>query len=229
MLRRGLLPLEIHPDDVPYGYRVAGVILERVDQRITMRTYEQEFYDLKIGPDGFVRIPFKFWNLAGTEIPFEIVLQVTSNAVRRGPNVDFWSQREFCGPCGRDTLEEDAQRFYETGALEPLQQQSADACQRWKSSSITLKGPFKKENGQAYVALLPDLKEVADSMESLRRSPYLLCEDDMAFGEPHTSHNVIRRSGRGNFSHWNDAVYFSSSDGSDPNTNGREYTLVRPR
>jgi hypothetical protein len=227
MLRRGLLPLQIHPDDVPYGYRVAGVMLERVDQQITMRTFEREFQDLKIDPDGFVRVAFKYANLAGTEIPYELALQVTSSAIRRGPNVDFWAQREFCGSCGRDTLQEDAQRFYETGKLDPMPPRVTDACHRWKESAVVLNRPFRRETGQAYSALLPELKDMADSMEGLHKSPFLLCENDKMIGQPHTDYDVIRRSGRGNFSHWVDALYFSSSDGSDPNTNNRQYSLVR--
>ena len=59
-------------------------------------------------------------NLAGVETPVTIALEVTLEAVRRGTNVDYYIQREFCGACGSDTLEEDAKRFYDTEESEPL-------------------------------------------------------------------------------------------------------------
>jgi hypothetical protein len=67
-----------------------------------------------------VRTSFTVNNLAGATIPVEVALQVTTEAIRRGSNVDYYIQREFCGVCGSDTLEEDAKRFYATGELEPL-------------------------------------------------------------------------------------------------------------
>jgi hypothetical protein len=36
-------------------------------------------------------------------------------------------------------------------------------------------------------------------------------------------HDLIRQTGRGRYSHWANTLYFSSSDGSDPRTNGRSY------
>jgi hypothetical protein len=62
---------------------------------------------------------FEFPNLAGTFVPVEIALEVSPEAVRRGSNIEFYVQRTYCGECGRDTLDEDAERFYETGVLEP--------------------------------------------------------------------------------------------------------------
>jgi SAM-dependent methyltransferase len=49
-------------------------------------------------------------------------------------------------------------------------------------------------------------------------------EAGRALGPPHSPHADIRASGSGRFSHWQELVYFSASDGSDPNTNGRAYT-----
>jgi hypothetical protein len=183
---------------------------------------------LKVDPDGFVRISFKFSNLAGAEIPIEVPLEVTPEAVRRGGNIDHYIQRDFCGSCGNDTFYEDAERFYATGEIEPLAQLTG-ACERGKDSRTVLAKPFVREVGHSYLANLPDHIGLADSPETPRRSPFLLCENGSELRDAHSIHDTIRRDGRGRHSHWGAALYFSSSDGSDPNTNGREYALVRVR
>jgi hypothetical protein len=226
MVRRGLLPLRIHPEDVRYGYRVHGVVLEPVDGRLTMRNWEREFRNLRVEPDGYVRITFNMTNLAGVEIPVTIALEVTQEAVRRGTNVDYYIQREYCGACGSDTLEEDAKRFYETEEAEPLDR-LAGVCRGPKESRIELKKPYAREAGFAYLAALPELAEAADNPKASQRSPFFLCEERTAISGPHSIHDNIRRYGRGQYSHWGEHLYFSSSDGSDPNSNGREYALVR--
>jgi hypothetical protein len=67
-----------------------------------------------------------------------------------------------------------------------------------------------------------------DSHEEPRRSAAQLLENGVALGPAHASHDAIRRKGKGRFSHWGDALYFSTSDNSDPNTNGRRYALWLP-
>jgi pectate lyase len=46
-------------------------------------------------------------------------------------------------------------------------------------------------------------------------------------GPAHSFHQEIRESGRGRFSHWGTDLLFSTSDNSDPNTNGRSYQAIR--
>jgi hypothetical protein len=41
-------------------------------------------------------------------------------------------------------------------------------------------------------------------------------------------HDQIRHEGKGRYSHWGDHVFFSSSDNTDPRTNGRTYRAVYP-
>ena len=36
-------------------------------------------------------------------------------------------------------------------------------------------------------------------------------------------HEAIAQVGEGRYSFWGDTLYFSTSDNSDPNTNGRQY------
>jgi hypothetical protein len=56
-------------------------------------------------------------------------------------------------------------------------------------------------------------------------SSLMVFEDGHPLGPAHALHPDIRRLGGGRFSHWGDQIYFSASDGSDPRTNGRRYTV----
>lgn len=67
-----------------------------------------------------------------------------------------------------------------------------------------------------------------DSMGSAGSQAVLL-EDGKPLGPAHALHDAIRSRGGGRFSHWERTVYFSTSDGSSPRTNGRRYTLRVPR
>ncbi len=51
-----------------------------------------------------------------------------------------------------------------------------------------------------------------------------LFEDGRPLGPGHGDHPEIAALGAGRYSHWDDCVWFSSSDGSDPRTSGRVYT-----
>lgn len=57
-------------------------------------------------------------------------------------------------------------------------------------------------------------------------SRLILLENDHPLPSPHMPHEDIRRHGRGRYSHWGRHVYFSSSDNTDPRTNGRVYRLI---
>src|SRR5205085_9295433 len=52
-----------------------------------------------------------------------------------------------------------------------------------------------------------------------------LCEDGRRLGPVHSEHAAIASAGHGRYSHWGDTLYFSTIDGSDPNINGRRYTV----
>jgi hypothetical protein len=93
---------------------------------------------------------------------------------------------------------------------------------------IVLTKPFPIQDGHAYRAALPSLANLSDSNEKLFHSPVLLCENNKLLGPPHTFHAEIAKKGLGGFSHYQDHVVFSSSDNSDPNSNGRQYTIVVP-
>jgi len=60
-----------------------------------------------------------------------------------------------------------------------------------------------------------------------RGDHYLIFEDDTPLLGPAASHDDIRRLGQGRYSVWDDTVYLSSTDNSDPRWNGRTYRLLR--
>jgi hypothetical protein len=92
----------------------------------------------------------------------------------------------------------------------------------------TLDPPFPHHRGHIWAAGTPDLVDIADNEDAPKRSPAFLFEDGHQLPRPHASHDDIDRDGAGRFSHWSTCVYFSSSDNTDPNTNGRKYVLLVP-
>jgi len=90
---------------------------------------------------------------------------------------------------------------------------------------LRLQGPFQREHGFCWVAKLPDSLPPGDQGGSIA-SPVVLIEGTQALGPGHVLHSDIRKHGRGRYSHWGSRLYFSTSDNSDPNSKGREYTLV---
>lgn len=97
-----------------------------------------------------------------------------------------------------------------------------------KGKRITLKKPYPPNRGFAYIAHVTGLEQISDSIGRPRRSPVVLCEMGHILGPPHTVHEEIRQLGQGRFSHWSTYIVFSSSDNSDPNSNGREYLVILP-
>lgn len=89
---------------------------------------------------------------------------------------------------------------------------------------LPLEGPYIRQGGKHFVARLPEtLEAVADANEAPRRSRLMLYEDGTILGLAHSLHDHITRHGGGRFSHWGANLHFSTPDGSDPNTNGRQY------
>jgi len=68
----------------------------------------------------------------------------------------------------------------------------------------------------------------ADLPRSPEDSFLELYEDGQRLGPPHSSHDHIRNIGQGAFSHWGRELFFSTSDGSSPLTNGRTYLVRSP-
>lgn len=67
--------------------------------------------------------------------------------------------------------------------------------------------------------------ESGDASSSKRQSDLQVFENGIPLGPAHSQHDAVRLVGGGAYSHWGGALYFSSSDNSDPRTNGRDYTI----
>jgi len=65
-----------------------------------------------------------------------------------------------------------------------------------------------------------------DTISNIRQSRLSLFEDDRPLGPPHQDHAEIRTLGKGRYSDWDNYILFSSSDNSDPRTNGRRYHAI---
>lgn len=92
-------------------------------------------------------------------------------------------------------------------------------------------GPFVHQRGLMWQISAPQLCRLADNAhapDAQQRSPVFVFEDDRQLAFPHSIHQDIERRGAGRFSHWGESIYFATSDGSDPNRNGRLYRLIYP-
>jgi SAM-dependent methyltransferase len=83
--------------------------------------------------------------------------------------------------------------------------------------------PFRHESGDCWSASLPGLVRYADDQTHLVRSTLALYEDGKSLQRSHSPLDDIKDLGGGRYAHWEDRLYFASSDASDPNCNGRAY------
>jgi hypothetical protein len=94
--------------------------------------------------------------------------------------------------------------------------------------AITLPTAWITQEGGSRFACLLDGVDLSDDVDHPVASMIRLYEDGLQVGPPHASLDEIQRSGAGRYSHWEGTLYFSSSDGSDPRTNGRRYEVRAP-
>jgi hypothetical protein len=73
---------------------------------------------------------------------------------------------------------------------------------------------------------LPFPFEVATDDFGSEGSNLQLMEDNRPLGPDHSLHDEIRRQGKGRYSHWRQDLRFSTSDNTDPRTNGRQYDAI---
>jgi hypothetical protein len=92
---------------------------------------------------------------------------------------------------------------------------------------LVLSPPFRHEKEHCWRVRLPDeIGWATDGQDRPRDCPLALFEDDKIVGPGHRSHADIAASGAGRFSVWSDGwLYFSTTDNTDPNSNGRTYEL----
>ncbi len=88
----------------------------------------------------------------------------------------------------------------------------------------------KPRGEYGYLVELPErhwpLSVVRDGPGAPAASALELFEDGRALGPAHMGHASIRSIGHGRYSHWQGRLVFSTSDNSDPRTNGRRYVAV---
>jgi hypothetical protein len=97
-----------------------------------------------------------------------------------------------------------------------------------ESTEIVMGGPFEQLEGfcwrfQPDPALFPETDDFSDPAAST----LIFSEDGRDVGQAHTAIDMVRQHGGGLFSHWMGNLYFSTTDNSDPHTNGRRYTIRR--
>jgi hypothetical protein len=95
--------------------------------------------------------------------------------------------------------------------------------------AVALRRPFGSFGAFGANVGLPELKAYADATDHDTNSPVLLYEDGRLLGPAHQTHGEIARLGQGRYDHWNGQMAFSSSDGTNPISNGRTYWAVLPR
>jgi SAM-dependent methyltransferase len=89
----------------------------------------------------------------------------------------------------------------------------------------SLEGPYERCQDCCWSCRLPGLARLANGPSALTHSTLVVYEDGVPLGPAHSHRDDIRIGGRGRFNHWQDQLFFSSSDNSDPNINGRRYTF----
>ncbi|MCA6113770.1 hypothetical protein J6524_02330 [Bradyrhizobium sp. WSM 1738] len=102
---------------------------------------------------------------------------------------------------------------------------------------LLLKRPFHNESGFAYRGnLILEERRIltsiaADDPKNSHdiSSPIQLYEDQAPVGPGHSTFEAISKTGLGHFAYWTErGIFFSTSDNSDPNHNGRRYWVVVP-
>jgi predicted O-methyltransferase YrrM len=96
-----------------------------------------------------------------------------------------------------------------------------DAIKGLKGLPVSL--PLWHAGGHAWYAFVGH-EALADEISG-NASPLELLENERLLGPAHAMHDNIRATGLGSYSHWRGGLYFSASDNSTPQTNGRRYSI----
>jgi len=87
------------------------------------------------------------------------------------------------------------------------------------------KNKMMQEMGYAWMVDLSRFDIYGDTPENLAGSRYILYEDNVELGPPHSTHNTVRNQGNGAYAHKDGRLYFSTSDNTNPCRNGRTYVF----
>lgn len=102
---------------------------------------------------------------------------------------------------------------------------STEAAMTTSSNNMLLLPGLKSDGGFSY-KLSYSLETAGDSSADTKASTLRLFENGVELTLAHAAHQDIRTLGKGRFSHWGTALYFSASDNSNPLTNGRTYVYT---
>lgn len=98
---------------------------------------------------------------------------------------------------------------------------------------VMLQRPFREFLDSKFGVISNDISfsTNADTADNTTRSDIVIYEDDKPLGPAHSTHADVGKIGLGRFSHWKfnyPMFLFSSSDNTDPRTNGRTYWAIKP-
>ncbi len=95
-----------------------------------------------------------------------------------------------------------------------------------KHAYVDVRPPFEHGRGFEYRVHVPD--SIESDEHAPGASPLLVLEDGVRLGPAHSLQQGVAGTGQGAFCHRGGILHFSTSDNSDPNTNGRRYTVEFP-
>ena len=130
----------------------------------------------------------------------------------------------FCGSCKKG--DEASTNLADSTSSDSSFSSSQPILAASTSSSIAVNlSGLKSDGGYAYKLGYP-ISGSGDSNGSPTVSKLRLFENGVELKPPHSVHQDIRNLGKGRFSHWGTALYFSASDNTNPAKNGRKYTYT---
>ncbi len=148
-----------------------------------------------------------------------------ASAIPNGPDLFLIEEYQLRGPVVPDAIG----RVIVAPPQASEDQVRATAFHVVPGSKRALAATFRHERGFMWVVTVPDLESISDCIGHDERSPIFVFENGRQLASPHAAHDHIAWYGRGRFAHWNNSIYISATDNTNPNTNGRDYELFDPR
>jgi hypothetical protein len=179
-----------------------------------LETSKSLVHDLKIPSDLSAQ---KYWPQGLDELSFEEMAQLSKKLGIN--NIYTLTMHTLVGlPYAQDTFARGGVSESDIDKFQPV----ADAPTPFQETLDNSK--ISKELGLAYQYHLTNGSQSDQNGKSTLR----LFEDDKELLPAHAPHAEIRAKGGGHWSHWGSStIYFSTSDNSDPRTNGRTYRVVQ--
>ncbi len=170
---------------------------------------------------GDIILVYRLWKGAGTGRGFEYSITPELRRAREDLRLAL-ARVEACPPPDGKVLDlEGTPELFPGNGVYPAWIDRSD-----RPEFIDLDPPFVREQGHCFMKSGLIAREPGDTMENPAQSRFQLLENGVALGPAHSLHQRVRDTGAGSYSHWRDSLYFSASDNSDPNFNGKRYRLV---